>query len=476
MDYRIKKEKKIVYCILDNIDNQYSSSSRETAKNVSDYLLSKILINGYDILIDNTSDKLLERANQDNFYTHAVVIITGTHIGLSDRLFNHVEEKCKEHFTLCGHILDRGDAYYEIHNQFFIMNLSEFKSIGSPAMGDVDWTKTHTKIEPIRSNECVRGDTEIPVWIKQGNRERVYTQQRHGWNFVDVALRHNAILCDVGDDIRNTKKYLYYEYDHVFLRHVPELFNYSLICNTMVTPWNSDSLPSNLNIDKPVDHYASIGTGLNWVFNLLKLGYHQDTKVTFFDINYAVLSFMKSLVEEWDGTDYATFYMKQLKFVPESYDHDLSNHEIRIRHWWESFEKNFDNFSKAWNEIKKLNFDFKLLDFFATNNYSFIKPNEVTFVNLSDVFNHVPYINSATVKFRVARENNLIDSLKTIDENIFLYIPDRLGNIYTDQKEITFGRVKDFNLWDINTFNAPPWQEHDWKSYCPMSHAVRILK
>ena len=49
MDYRIKKEKKIVYCIFDNIDNQYSDSSKETAKNISDYFLSKTVQNGYDI-------------------------------------------------------------------------------------------------------------------------------------------------------------------------------------------------------------------------------------------------------------------------------------------------------------------------------------------------------------------------------------------------------------------------------------------
>ena len=99
----------------------------------------------------------------------------------------------------------------------------------------------------------------------------------------------------------------------------------------MITPWNSDSLPNTLRVDKPVDHYISTGTGLNWIHNLIKLGYHQDTKVTFIDISYAVLSFMKALVEEWDGVDYATFYMNQVKFVPESYDYDLVNHESRIR-------------------------------------------------------------------------------------------------------------------------------------------------
>ena len=68
-----------------------------------------------------------------------------------------------------------------------------------------------------------------------------------------------------------------------------------------------------------------------------------------------------------------------------------------------------------------------------------------------------------------------IDTLKNIDENIWLFIPSRLGDFYCNKDEINFGKVKDFNLWDINEFNAPPWQEHDWKSYCPMTHQVKIL-
>jgi len=476
MDYRIKKENKIVYCVLDNIENQYSESSKETAKNISDYFLSKTVQRNYDILIDITTDKLIERASSDTFYTHAVVVITGTHLGLSDRLFQHVEEKCKEHFTIAAHILDRAEAYYEIHNQFFILNLEEFRRIGSPKMGDVDWNKQHTKIQPIRSKECVNGDTEIPVWIKQGNQEKKYTQQRHGWNFVDVGLKNNAIFCDVGDDIRNSKKYLYYEYDHVYYRHVPALFNYQLICNTMVTPWNSDSLPIGIDCYEPVDHYVTTGSGLNWVYNLYKLGFTDNTTVTFTDINYAVLSFMKLLLEDWDGTDYATFYMDNLKFVPESYDFDLISHEQNIRNWWNKFEDNFDDFRTVWKNVKKLDFHYKLMDFFAPNKFDFINPGQNTFINVSDAFNHVPYVHTANVKFRVARENNLIDTLKQIDENIWLHVPSRLGDFYSDNNHIHFGRVKHFDLWDINKFNTPPWHEHEWKSYCPMTQETRILK
>ena len=482
MDYNIKKQNKIAYCILDNIDNQSSTSSQEIARNLTDFFLTSVIVKNYDIFIDNNTDALLQRVASDDYYTHAVVLLTGTHMGLSQRLFDAIETKCQEHFTIAGHILDRSkfDGYYEIHNQFFIANMSEYRRLGSPNMGQTVWNEEHVKVEPIRSTEIVNDDVEIPIWIKNGHTEKTYKHKMHGWNFVEYGLKNEAIFCDVGDTIRQNKKYLYFEYDHVFYRHVPELFNYSLICNNMVTPWNSDSLPSYLNIGSPVDHYVTTGTGLNWIHNLLKLNYHENTKVTFMDISYAVLSFMQAMIEEWDGVDYADFYMKQLKYVPDSYDYDLINHEQKIRTWWDEFKKTFDDFQQTWNDIKKLKYDFKLVDFFVNNKYKFITPGEVTFFNVSDAYNHVPYVHYASVKFRVSRENNLIATLQGIDNNIILHIPTRIGHFYksnlTTGEQLKVGAVKDFSLWDINEFNAPPWQKENWKSLCPLSHQVKILQ
>jgi hypothetical protein len=116
MDYIVRKHKKIAYCILDNIDNQFSTSSQEVARNLSDFLLTSLIRKDYDIFIDSDTDRLLRRVSQDTYYSHAVVLITGTHMGLSERLFDAVESKCQEHFTIAGHILDRSkfDGYYEI--------------------------------------------------------------------------------------------------------------------------------------------------------------------------------------------------------------------------------------------------------------------------------------------------------------------------------------------------------------------------
>ena len=480
MDYRIGKKRKIVYCILDKIKSYKGSSSGEIARNISDFFLSFLIDREYDIIINNNSDDLIRRAASDDFYSHAVIIITGTHTGLSDRLFDAVERKCTENFTVAGHILDRDSAYYEIHNQFFIINLEEYRRIGFPDMGEEDWYADHIKIEPIRSMDLLYNDSEITNWIISGTVERTYSQKRHGWNFIDIGLKNGAIFCDIGKEIRDNKKYLYYEYDHVFFKHLPLLFEYKLVCNNIVSPWNSDLLAKQIvKLDNSIDHYITTGTGLNWIYNLSRFGYNEKSRVTFIDISYVVLSFMKSLIEEWDGTDYANFYIQQLKIIPNNYNLDLDSHESRMREWFENFKKEFDNFEDTWNDIKKLKYNFELIDFFSTINFNFITSGENTFINVSDAFNHVPYIPQVSVKYRVARENNLVNNLTEIDPNILLHIPARTGQIYkenlAENEKIYFGKVSDFNLWDINEFTCPPWQEENWKSLCPMTGNKRIL-
>ena len=133
-----------------------------------------------------------------------------------------------------------------------------------------------------------------------------------------------------------------------------------------------------------------------------------------------------------------------------------------------------------WSSFRQLKFDYKLLDLFVTNEYKFITPGETNFVYVSDAYNHVPYIHIASVKFRVSRENNLIATLQNIDENIILHIPTRIGHFYklnlSNRELMTYGKVSDFNMWDINEFVTPPWQKNNWKSYCPLTGAVRILQ
>ena len=115
----------------------------------------------------------------------------------------------------------------------------------------------------------------------------------HGWHILSVALQNKEKIVDLGNNIRDNKKYFYHEYDHVFLRESRDLNYNQFMFNNIVVPFNSDSLHDTSMFTGPVEQLVTTGTGLNWVLNLHKLGFSENTKVCFADANPLVLNFMR---------------------------------------------------------------------------------------------------------------------------------------------------------------------------------------
>jgi len=461
--------KKIVFCVVDNHEKCGTLWSKTMSQNISDFLLHRIDLFGYDIFIDSDEDNLLHTVSQQD-YSHAVVISSGMYTGLSDRLFSAIEEKCKEDFFIAGHILHRGEdsgyfknSYYELHHQLYIIDLLQYKEIGMPTIGQ-ETLQSHTQIEPLRSQEYLYDDPEVPIWIKPGTEEKEFRIQCHGWNIISTALNYNKKLIDIGENIRNNKKYFYYEYDHVMLRTLPEVYQNQLFVNNFFPSWNSDGYRKEFNFEGPVEQYVTVGIGLYWVTNLIKLGITESTRVVFTDINNNTLNFMKSLVEEWDGTDYHLFYEKHIPRLPDGFEGNLEGYVDYTKKEWEAFLENHPNWIEMWNTVKKLNFDYILIDYMSNYTLNWLHPNKKTFINLSDVFTHSPYTPTQSFKYRISCENRLINSLINKDPNMYVLMTSRAANGFYSKERVTSGLIKDFDLTDINETQEPPWHTDEWKS------------
>jgi hypothetical protein len=100
----------------------------------------------------------------------------------------------------------------------------------------------------------------------------------------------------------------------------------------------------------------------------------------------------------------------------------------------------------------------------STYNLNWIEPNRKTLLNLSDVFTHSPYIATQSLKYRISCENKLINNLRSIDPNINVIMTSRSADGYYPTTQTKTGRVKDFDLTDINLLNKTPWHTADWTS------------
>lgn len=473
--FNVAKKKSILFCLVDNLDTYQSGWAREVSINLTDYLLSRINKNQFDIYIGKDEDRLLAEATADG-YTHAVMIASGTSLKMSDKLFAEVEDKCKEQFFIAGHILDRsGNPYYknacfELHHQFYIVNLADYQQLGLPKVGEETW-EPYTQLAPLRSEESQYGDHEIPFWIKQGTTPTDYNMKMHGWNILNVALENNKILVDVGPGIRDSKKYLYFEQDHVFIKMMTELYHYAFFCNIFVAGWNSDKLAETILFDGPVEQYVSVGTGLYWISNLQKLRYTSNTTVIFTDNNYNCLMFMKNLVEQWDGKDYPSFYKKHITILPSGTPDFTEQYLKKIETDWLEFVQKFKDWDQLWAEIRQLNFKFIPVDYMAMHDYTWIEKDKSTVMNLSDLYNHAPYVPTQSLKYRIACENKLINDLTKLHPDLFLMMSSRAADgFWQDTTPVEhMNKVSNFKLTEIEKLKIPSWHTSEWiTSYRPL--------
>jgi hypothetical protein len=460
--FQTVKQKKILVGIVDNHHLCQSGWSHEVSKNLSDFLLHRFVAKDFDVWICTDEDQLLNEAASEN-YTHAVIVASGTSTKLSDRLFSAIDKLCQQDFCIAGHLIDRVDGYYEIHHQFYVVNLSEYKDLGSPFVGQAEEV-SHSEIKPIRSSEVINNNPELPVTISQGTDLTTYSSRWHGWNIFSKALNSGKRLVDLGPEIRNNKFYLYYEYDHVFLRQLRELTYNEFFVTNFFAGWNSDAIKNSINFQGPVEQYITVGIGFNWVYNLKLLGITESTKVIFTDINHQCLDFMRKLATEWDGKDYHEFYKNNFPEVPVG-SQDPTSYFLAVENEWKSFRDSFDDWDQFWLQVKQLKFDFVLIDYMANYNLEWITPGLKTLINLSDVFTHVPYVATQSLKYRVSCENYLINQLRSKDPEIFLLMTSRATDgFHPETSRIKQDVVKNFDLTDINVIKKPSWHNTDWVS------------
>jgi hypothetical protein len=472
LNFRTSHKKRIACCIVDNHNRLPSEWGKAISRNISDFLVHRFSLFNYDIYISESEDDLLQTVSQDEFYTHAVVLSSGLHLGLSDRIFNAIDEKCKEDFFIAGHILHRNensgyfkDSYYELHHQIYLINLNEFRDIDCPLVGQQAIGEQHKQIEPIRSEEYLYDDHEVPVWIKQGVEEKTYNTKLHGYNIISEGLKRNKKFVDIGNDIRNNKRYFYYEYDHVFVNQLQQVYYDQLFVNNFFPSWNSDQHTTKFNFVGPVEQYVTVGIGLYWVTNLYNLGITDSTKVVFTDINNNTLNYMKKLVEEWDGNDYHLFYKNNLSRIPAGFDRDVNQYINYTEQEWINFREKYPNWLEMWEKIKTLDFDYILIDYMAKYDLNWLEKNKRTFINLSDVFTHSPYTPTQSFKYRVGCENRLIKKLQEFDSNIHLHLTSRATDGFDQSNRIKSAPVRDFKLSDMNTLTTPTWYKNsnEWQ-------------
>lgn len=340
----------VTFCIVDDINTYSSCEIKSIIKNIFDFTVSNLTVKGYKVIVGTNNDEILKKVETN----YAVVMSPGTEYINGFKFFEALEQLIQRDFFIVGHVLDRTmyNAYYELHHQCYVVNMSYYKSLQYPTIGKLEKNSLHTQIEPVRSVENIHDDY-TPIWIKPGVHPKTYENKCHGWNVLRLAFENNLPVLVFDDNIRNNKKHYYPESEQDFYKH-KEYIDYKLdycateFVHTANTEWTTGVSGSYEQLVLPAS-----GT---LYLDLLDTG-----RVVFYDYNQRALDYWAENIKRKDDIEYVFVHTNLLE-------------ELSI--------------------------------------VDYLDPKLKTFVNLSNIFCYEGTAAKYSLEDRLRAQNNLVNSLK----------------------------------------------------------------
>lgn len=394
--------KDIVFCFVDNTHLYTSAWTQELIKNQSDFTISNLTTKGYTVLQGQHTDVLLQHAVDLNF-KYAVVFSTGTEFINGRKFMDAINFLSEIDFFVAGHILDRKEAYYELHHQCFVVNLVEFKNVGMPVVGNEELGNIHQQTTPERSVDNIHDDY-TPTWIVKGNRQRTYHHKLHGWNILATGFDNNKTMLVFNESIRDNKKHFYPENQKEFLKHVQWAYQRQQYC---LDEFVHKSHSEHINFEfQELEQVVTPASGLWWLPAISKT---KPVTVVFYDYNQNSLDYWKAHTPVIENVTY--------KFVKV----DLLNDYLNLQ---------------------------------------FLDNQKPTVVNLSNIFCYEGTAFFYSLEHRVFKENELITYIAGVLPKATINFSGRAALGFVPLK--LFFTADEKNLTDLKFATKPTWHWRDW--------------
>ena len=289
IEFNPKWRTNIAFCFVDNT-RSYASGIRELIKNQADGVLANIYNKGYPIYQWMDEDVLLKHVSTLG-YSHAVVFSTGTEFTNGSKFFEAIEELIQIDFLIAGHILDRKDAYYELHHQCYVINLFHYNMLGQPAIGKQELGAVHRQTIPYRTSNNYHDDY-TPRAIINGSKNKEYAHKCHGWNILSIAFDNDVPIMVFDDSIRENKIHFYPENPKDFYKQLGWAYHRLNYCHDIFVHTSNTE-----TVDLPPRKYKQIVTPASGMW--FKDHLASDATVVMYDYNQSSLNYWQSYYPEY---------------------------------------------------------------------------------------------------------------------------------------------------------------------------------
>lgn len=376
-----------------------------------------------------------------------------------------------------GHILDREEAYYEIHPQTFFIDLKWWAEAGFPEWGERDVDLPFETLEPVRSEEN-HHDQYTPLWICPPITKNLKTYQGplgEGWNMVKSLIESGQKIISWNKDCRISKQYAYAEVEVDAPRHRASLLEEvnqeksCFVANTENVAELDDFIRGRMHErpdwDGSFQQVVTPASGISTLVYAFKLGLKAGDTIIIYDISKFAIEYTSKLIKKWDAsTSYTKFVLEQKERTPGNYKgiQQLSYTEELIN------ELNKEGFSE-WvnNDLKKINIIKTEIDLYNqpehNNFFKDIDPKLMTFFHFTNIFHYMPLSFYYSLKQKWQLSNDLINKIK----NKYSNNNNALINLYRG------------TYCNSRTFSSVFWIDHaDTREFSEISedNIFRLLK
>jgi hypothetical protein len=400
----IEKSCDIAFCLVDNLHSVKEDWIKEITKNISDFTISNVNNKGFD-LFQGLDEDLLLKTVAELKYSHAVVFSTGTEFINGDSFFKEIRAVVEKDYFVIGHVLDRKDAYYELHHQCYVINLNYYRKFKFPKIGKQELGARHTQEVPWRSYENWHDDY-TPKTISGGDQIKEYYHKCHGWHILKTAFDKDLPVLVFDENVRVNKKHHYPESSIDFYKNLSWIHYRQNFCLTeFIHTSNTETV--NLPPRQRYDQIVTPASGL-WFLPFLK---SNTGKVIMYDYNQQALDYWKN------------------------------------------------------NIPKDINVEFVLCDLYnGINFFDKIDTELLTLINLSNIFNYEGTIALYNLKYRNYKENLILDEIQQHLPNADVNFTSRATTgFHANHYYQLFNKVNLIKRIDIKDLVKPTWHINpDW--------------
>ena len=264
---------------------------------IKDYFYENLLHNFeddrlLDCKIENIDDTLKQVKTK-----YAVVIQEGIFF------FDHIDANFLKtvmsdinDYSVIGHILDRKERYYQIHQQQFILNVDNWKKINCP---NFNHTQSDELVVIKRSTGNFHDDY-TPLWIEQTKDITKQNKLKFGGYVISEMLRHNFKIRPFNENERHVKKFVYYDIEE----QIKHILTYEQL-NSCSYYYPIATAQQTKKFTEQHKNYISVANGIESLKRISKT-YKDIETITFYDISITALIFTELLIKNFSA-DYKKF-------------------------------------------------------------------------------------------------------------------------------------------------------------------------